>query len=93
MQRYPLDPKCDKPLTERQFAFLYNWYLDSVKCLERQGLTGKTPPSLESFKATHRTSQAWTPYGIVPQDQIKRLEKMCPQGPRDSELYAPELMN
>jgi len=79
--RFPVNPIYDIPLNESQLTYLYDYVTgDLTDCLERNGFTVQTPPSLENYIGS---GGAWTPYSdeIVSASLWPSLEKQCPQIP------------
>lgn len=95
LARYPVHPVFMQPLTEEQVEILYDYYVDTlVPCLEGEGYDVGEVPTLETYKATRRTDEQWFPYnvvGAVPEDEWRRINEKCPQGPPTDVLYGDNL--
>jgi hypothetical protein len=86
--RFPLDPKYTRPFTDKQHAFVYDYYLNElVPCLEHEGYEQTvTPPSRQVYIDTGGEGAGWWfPYEAVDadisEDEWLRINELCPQAP------------
>ena len=66
--------------TSADIAWVYDFWLDQAECLRGLGYSVPDPPSRESFVENYPVVD-WVPYRFVPNGEIPRAEKTCPQDP------------
>lgn len=73
-------------MSTEQVNTLYNYYLESRRCLIERGYSIGEPPSRETFAATAGSADQWAPWNDVPlagftaAEEIA-LNEVCPQAP------------
>ncbi|MFF1635031.1 hypothetical protein [Leifsonia sp. NPDC058248] len=70
-----VDP--DAPISDAQFEQIYASYIDIQQCLEDEGWSTPSRPSLDAFKATYN-SAPWIPWSEVPGPDMPDAGKKCP---------------